>query len=88
MDQVEGEKTDLRRRVDDLVNEVEHLQTTKFEKDEKLKLQIHRNEELLEELERMNYAVSNMREEKDMTLQLKNEKEREMENTMRIFSKT
>lgn len=30
-------KTDLRRRMDDLESEVQHLQTIKFEKEEKLK---------------------------------------------------
>ena len=39
----------------------------KFEKDEKLKHQIHKNEELLEELERLNEALSNLKEEKEFT---------------------
>jgi len=39
-------KTDLRRRMDDYRSEVKHLQTTKFEKEEKLKNQINKNEEL------------------------------------------
>ena len=58
MDEVYNEKSDLRRRVDDLQSELKHLQTTKFEKEEKLKVQIHKNEELLEELERLNMAIN------------------------------
>lgn len=49
------EKSDLRRRLDDLQGEVQHLQTIKFEKEEHLKKQIHKNEGLLEELEKLNF---------------------------------
>jgi hypothetical protein len=38
MEEVNHEKTDLKRRLDDLQSEVKHLQTLKFEKEEKLKL--------------------------------------------------
>lgn len=67
MDEVNNEKSDLRRRMDDLQSEVKHLQTMKFEKDEKLKHQINKNEELLEELERLNEALSHLKEEKEFT---------------------
>ena len=40
-----------------MASEVQHLQSTKYEKEEKLKGQIGRNEELLEELERVNMAM-------------------------------
>ena len=62
-----------------MVSEVQHLQSTKYEKEEKLKGQIGRNEELLEELERVNMAMQQVREEREMTMQMKTEKEREVE---------
>ena len=40
----------------------------KFEKEEKLKMQIHKNEELLEELERLNEGISTLKEEREMTI--------------------
>ena len=68
MKEIETEKTDLRRRLDDLQSEVKHLQTMKFDKEEKLKMQIHKNEELLEELERLNVDLSQIKDEREMTL--------------------
>jgi peptidoglycan hydrolase CwlO-like protein len=68
MKDAETEKTDLKRRLEDLQSEVKHLQTMKFEKDEKLKMQIHKNEELLEELERLNVDMCQIKEEREMTL--------------------
>ena len=53
LDIVHVEKTELHRRIEDLSSEVHHLQGAKHDKEEKLRVQIHRNEELLEELERM-----------------------------------
>ena len=46
-------------------------------------MQIQKNEGLLEELERLNMAMTQIKEERENTLQLKNEKEKEMENTIR-----
>ena len=65
----------MRRRIEDLQSEVQMLQTMKYEKEEKLKKQIGRNEGLLEELERINVEVQQVREEKEMTMQAKGEKE-------------
>ncbi len=87
MDDLNNEKSDLRRRIDDLQSEVKHLQTMKFEKEEKLKLQINKNEELLEELERLNVAINQVKEEKELTLVVKTEKEREIESAQRILAK-
>lgn len=38
MEESNIEKTNLRRRLEDLHSEVKHLQTLKFEKEEKLKM--------------------------------------------------
>jgi len=48
LEEVTAEKSDLRRRIDDLQSELRHLQTSKLEKEEKLKIQIRKNEELLD----------------------------------------
>ena len=66
---------------------MKHLQTTKFEKEEKLKKQINKNEELLEELERINVNINQIREEKELTLQIKGEKDKEVEITQRQIHK-
>lgn len=58
MEESNVEKTNLRRRLEDLHSEVKHLQTLKFEKEEKLKMQIHKNDELLEELEKLNMVMN------------------------------
>lgn len=87
MEEGNNEKTDLRRRLEDLQSEVKHLQTLKFEKEEKLKNQIHKNEGLLEELERLNMAMTQVKEEREMTIQIKIDKEREIEVTQRQVQK-
>jgi hypothetical protein len=38
MDNINNEKSEMRRHLEDLQSEVKHLQTMKFEKEEKLKL--------------------------------------------------
>lgn len=87
LEEVTAEKSDLRRRIDDLQSELRHLQTSKLEKEEKLKMQIRKNEELLDQLERMNEAMATMKDEKETTLLLKAEKEREAEFNQRIVAK-
>ena len=87
MEEVTAEKSDLRRRIEDLQSELRHIQTSKLEKEEKLKLQIRKNEELLEQLERMNEAMATMKDEKEATLVVKTEKEREVEFNQRQLGK-
>jgi hypothetical protein len=84
LEDVTNEKSELRRRNEDLQSELRHIQGAKHEKEEKLRMQIHKNEELLEELERLNEAVSLIREEKEATLVVKNEKEKEIEYSSRV----
>jgi len=43
------------RRIEELNSEVKHLQTGKSAKDSKLKNQMRRNEELLADLEKINF---------------------------------
>ena len=83
LEEVTSEKIDLRKRIEDLQSELRHIQNAKIDKEEKLKVQIHKNEQLLEELERINEAYSTVRDEKEATLVVKVEKEREIEYTQR-----
>jgi len=46
------------RRIEDLQSEVHQLANTKAEKDERLKAQVQRNEQLFTELERLNMELT------------------------------
>jgi hypothetical protein len=48
-------KSSLMRRIDELNSEVKHLQQGKTSKDSKLKNQMRRNEELLADMEKINF---------------------------------
>ena len=80
-DATNGERGELLRRLEDLQGEVQHLHSTKAEKDERLRAQVARNEQLLDQLERINMELTQAREEREMTMQEKSEQEREFENT-------
>ena len=73
------EKCELVRRLEDLQGEVRHLQNAKGEKEQRLKMQVVRNEQLLDQLERINMELTQAKEEREMTLHGKSEKEREAE---------
>jgi hypothetical protein len=45
------------------------LANTKAEKDERLKAQVQRNEQLLSDLERMNMELTSAKEDKEQTMQ-------------------
>lgn len=87
LEEATQEKSELRRRIEDLQSELRHIQTAKVEKEEKLKAQIHKNEQLLEELERINEAYATVKDEKEATLVVKTEKEKEIEYTQRQVTK-
>jgi chromosome segregation ATPase len=68
-DQQNDERCDLLRRIEDLQSEVHHLANTKTERDDRLKAQVSRNEQLLSELERLNMELTQAKEDKEQTLQ-------------------
>ena len=86
-DSTNDEKGELIRRLEDLQGEVRHLQSTKNEKDERLRMQVARNEQLLDQLERINMELTQAREEQEMTLQAKTDKEREAERDKELLSR-
>lgn len=63
------ERGELVRRIEDLQAEMQHLANTKQEKDERLRAQVQRNEQLLSDLERMNMELTSVKEDKEQTLQ-------------------
>lgn len=54
LEEVTHERSQLRNRIEDLQTELKHLNSIKADKDEKLKAQIHKNEQLLQQLEQIN----------------------------------
>jgi hypothetical protein len=70
------------RRVEDLNSELRSAKQIKEEKDSKLKAQIARNQDLLAQLDSLNYELSQTRQEVEMTQALKLKDTKEMETTL------
>lgn len=77
--ELNDERGELMRRLEDLQGEVQHLQVVRNEKEERLRMQVARNEQLLDQLEQINMELTQAREEREQTLHGKSEQEREAE---------
>ena len=73
VEEVNGQKSNLLRRIEDLNHEVRSLQTDKEKKDAKIKAQIKQNEELRLEMEKITITMQNVKVEKDQTVDLRKE---------------
>ena len=81
------ERNELLRRIDDLQGEIQHLQSAKQEKEERLKAQVQRSEKLLGELERLSAELTHVKEEKEATIETKGARERELEHSERSLKR-
>ena len=81
MDKTREEKVRLLQRLEDVKADVKMLQTQKLEKEEKLRNQTRKNEELLGELQELSEAVNALKNDKEftMTTQLVEQKEQALQ---------
>jgi chromosome segregation ATPase len=63
-----------------LQGEVEHLQTAKQEKEDRLRAQVQRSEQLLGELERISHELTLVKGEKEATMEARGLKERDLDH--------
>jgi DNA repair exonuclease SbcCD ATPase subunit len=75
----DDERGELVRRLEELQGEVRLVENLKAEKEERLRAQVARNEQLLDQLEKINLELTQAREEREMTIHAKSEREREAE---------
>ena len=68
MDKTREEKAHLLQRLEDMKAEVKMLQTQKSEKEDKLKNQTRKNEDLLGELKELSEAVNALKNDKEFTM--------------------
>ena len=68
MDKTREEKARLLQRFEDMKAEVKMLQTQKSEKEDKLRNQTRKNEELLGELQELSEAVNALKNDKEFTM--------------------
>lgn len=76
-DQEVGKQTQLEDRIEGLNTEIKMLQNQKQEKDQKLKGQIRKNEELLGELQELSEAVHALKNDKSFSASAQILEERE-----------
>jgi len=63
------------------------LQTAKQDKDERLRAQVQKSEQLLGELERLSAELTQVKGEKEATMEARGAKERDLEHTDRVLKR-
>jgi len=75
------------RRIEDLQGEIQHLQTAKQDKEERLRAQVHKSEQLLSELERLSAELTQAKGDKEATIEARGAKERDLEHADRTLKR-